>query len=652
MRQPSSPAWVRSTILAIALISGTVAFSTGGAAESKFARLFVFGDSYTDIFLAGRVDPTVAPGAILPSPPSPPPPAPPGLWVVYPIPLQENLGIAQMVEFGVGGARASPVGPPASVPPGWHLQQQVDAYLASGNLIGPRDLVTLNIGGNDGLALLGNLATPLNNTVIGYPGISINVGNASTFANITADYATAQIKRMIDFGARNFVLGEFSGLSGLPVVPGVVAPIADAYGQAYFNAMQTRLAPFGQSGIRFFVLDLFRLGVAVNADPAKYGFVGFNCPGAPPVCGGRIDSPLQNQFYLGPDGLHLTNGGFALVADYMANMVLAPDTIAVQPAIAAAVTNSFTGTVLGRLDSMREHNSVSDLRASAGLKDLGYGPGPQAPSRLTVYAMGTIAGASRSDSPDLRGFDYDSGSGTSGIEYRLSPGLIAGLAGNYTNTNADLNRGASIDVDALQAAAYISYSSKRWFADALVGYGHHDLKMARAGVIDIIRGDTDANAFTAVARGGYLFDFGALRAGPIAGLTYTHARIDGYAETGDPLLTFSVDAQTLETLTGSFGVQFRAPFLVGRSPVSTFLNITLEQEFGDATRTMTASLTQAPLVPILSPVANFETRTYGKVEGGFTFEIGPSLSATINAASTFARDENDHRISAGLSYRF
>jgi outer membrane lipase/esterase len=118
------------------------------------------------------------------------------------------------------------------------------------------------------------------------------------------------------------------------------------------------------------------------------------------------------------------------------------------------------------------------------------------------------------------------------------------------------------------------------------------------------------------------------------------------------LLTYSVAAQTLETLTGSFGLQLRAPFLADQSPVSTFLNITLEHEFGDAMHTMTASLTQAPLVPILSPVANFETRTYGKVEGGLAFELGPSLSATVNAASTFAREDNDHRISVGLNYRF
>ena len=550
MRKPSAPAWVRASIVLVALTTGIAAVASSAAAEDKFPRLFVFGDSYTDIALAG-------------------------LWRVYPLPLRENLGIDpdKMVEFGVGGARASPIGPAAVVPPGWHLQQQVDAYLATGNLIGSRDLVTLNIGGNDGLALLNNIAAPLNNTFIGYPGISISVGNASNFANITADYTTTQIQRLIDSGARNFVLGEFSGLSGLPVVPGVLGPIADTYGQAYFNAMQTRLAPLGQSGVRFFILDLFRLGVAVNADPGRYGFVGFNCPGAPPICGGVITSPLQNQFYLGPDGLHLTSGGFALVADYMSNIVLAPDTIAVQPAITAALTSNFTGAVLGRLDALREQNNVSDLRSAAnvaGLKDLGYSLGPQTArhdaSRFTIYTMGTIASGSRSDSPDLRGFDYDAGSGTAGIEYRVSPGFIIGLAGNYSTTNADLNRGANIDIDAAQVAGYMSYSSKRWFADALLGYGHHDVEMSRPGVIDIIRSDTDANVLAAVARAGYLYDFGTLRAGPIAGLTYTHSKVDGYTEKGDPLLTYSVAAQTLETLTGSFGCSCGLHFLPARVP--------------------------------------------------------------------------------------
>src|SRR5262249_60059718 len=110
-----------------------------------------------------------------------------------------------------------------------------------------------------------------------------------------------------------FVLGEFSGLSGLGVVPGAVAPIADAYGRAYFDSMQTHLLPLAQSGVRFFILDLFRLGSAVSADPTRYGFVGFNCPLPAPICGGSISHPLENQYYPRPDRPHLTTGRFSPV---------------------------------------------------------------------------------------------------------------------------------------------------------------------------------------------------------------------------------------------------------------------------------------------------------------------------------------------------
>jgi uncharacterized protein YhjY with autotransporter beta-barrel domain len=58
-------------------------------------------------------------------------------------------------------------------------------------------------------------------------------------------------------------------------------------------------------------------------------------------------------------------------------------------------------------------------------------------------------------------------------------------------------------------------------------------------------------------------------------------------------------------------------------------------------------------LPIMTSVSNFDTRTYGRIEGGISFELGPQLGAVINAASTFGRDEGeDYRVSAGLSYRF
>jgi outer membrane lipase/esterase len=667
MRDPHAPAWLRFAAFVAAVLCAALGLTSSAAAQAKFDRLFVFGDSYADLTLSDR--------------PASNPLAPPGLhldlWRVYPVPLAKDLGIpgTLITDVAVGGATADPklgnpspliapgIGPPPNLP------QQVEAFLSTNPSFGSRDLVTINIGGNDIRNILTN--TPAQNLALGYPA-AITPTNAKEFADKTTEFATTQIGLLKDAGARNFVLGGFSSISGLPELqdnlkglpPGVadfLSRSADAYAKAYFDGVQTQLAPLAHAGVRFFMFDLGLFGTRVNEDPAKYGFIGFRCPPPAPVCGGSIESAQQDQYYFGPDGLHLTNAGFALVAAYMDNIIRAPDTIAVQPGIVTSTTGAFVGSVLGRLDAMREARDASGYVASTvagGPMGLGYGEGPRArptgsPSRLTAYAMGTFVGGTRSNSAEEVGFDYETPSGTVGLEYSLNRNLIIGLAGNYTVTNADLKNGASVDVDALQAAAYISYATRQLFGEALVAYGHHDLDLARAGVIDTVRSSTEADSFAAAARGAYLFDFGSLRAGPIAGLTYIHSRVDAYTEKGDPLLTFSVASQTVDSLLGNVGVQLRTQFLAGGNLVSPFVNVTLEHQFGDSVRTMTSNLTQAPLLPILSPVPNFDTRSYGRVEGGVTFQIGPDVSATLNAASTFARDEgNDWRISTGLNYRF
>lgn len=102
MRTVRAPGWAKPAAVVAAVVSAITAFAPTASAEEKFKRLFVFGDSYTDSDLAA-------------------------FWRVYPLSLQEQLSIKDALNFGVGGARASPVGPAAVVPPGWHLQQQVDA---------------------------------------------------------------------------------------------------------------------------------------------------------------------------------------------------------------------------------------------------------------------------------------------------------------------------------------------------------------------------------------------------------------------------------------------------------------------------------------------------------------------------------------------
>jgi uncharacterized protein YhjY with autotransporter beta-barrel domain len=339
-------------------------------------------------------------------------------------------------------------------------------------------------------------------------------------------------------------------------------------------------------------------------------------------------------------------------------------TTVVQPGITVVSTASFTGAITSRLDTVRGQAGAGGTAATAntppdGLMGLG-GPKTRAPrptraSPLTVYAIGTFLGGSRGDAPDQIGFDYGAGSGTIGVEYSVDRHLILGLAGNYTGTSADVTGGATVDASAIQGAAYLSYATKQWYFDLLAAYGSHELDLKRPGLTEPVFGSTGADAFAVAARSGYLFDFGGVRAGPIAGLTWVHARVGGYTETGDRQVTLDVSALTLDSFAGSVGIRFLAPFRAGGNLFVPYLNVTLEHRFGDLDQVLTASLTSAPPggAPVSAAFPVFDARDFGKIEGGVTLELGPDLSASLSGASTFARDESyDFRVSGGLTYRF
>jgi uncharacterized protein YhjY with autotransporter beta-barrel domain len=342
----------------------------------------------------------------------------------------------------------------------------------------------------------------------------------------------------------------------------------------------------------------------------------------------------------------------------------AAKTASSSPGVVAVTSAGFTGAILNRLDTLSGQAGTAGILvtgATDGLMGLGASGKirpqqamPATPaSPFTLYAMGSFGGGHRSDLPDMVGLDYESASGILGIEYRSSRNLIVGVAASYTTADAALSNSATVDVQAVQAAAYLSYATKVWFIDALVGYGRHGLDMVRPDSGQLLRSSPEANVIAAAVRGAYLFDLGGVRVGPLAGVTFVHSRIDGFTETGDPQLALTVASQTVDTATASAGVRFLAPFVASGKVVVPYLNVTVEHELGQRARTLSASFALQPQQPVFSSVPNFHTPTYGKIEGGITFQLDDSLSATLGAASTFAREEGyDYRVTAGLSYKF
>lgn len=608
-----------SGMVRTALLAATVLASMAPAsADPLFDRFVSFGDSYADpvrnivpLVLGlpfGYPSQGASPSSIAATQP----------WVAYPYWMQSQLGLAdgQVTSYAIAGSTTSPfnvIGVPYSLP------YQVAAW--GGRPFGPDDLVALSIGGNDGLVMSGSLRDS-------YPfhpdGTAFDATQATLVGGIVSSVASATVNLFASAGARTIVLPSFSDLSGIPATASSPNRASLAiYGQTLFAGLQLQLRPLALSGTRIFLIDVAALGRQVGANLAAYGFGAYEYAG-----------PAGPLSLFRSDDVHLTSQGFEVMAGYITSALTAPYAFGAAPQAAQSAAASLTTSLLQRLDAGRSGTAAWDEAVGRP---------------FTVYALGTFTGAG----DDPTGQDGHGGGGTLGVEAHLAPGLLGGLALNYTRRDGDDGRGGEIEADLLQGAAYLSYADGGFFGDALVGYGGGDFELDRRGVLYPAAGETDGDAFTAAARGGYLFDLGGARLGPVAGIRLVRANVDGFTETGDPLLAFRVEDQTMETTTGELGVQVRTAFELGGRPAEGFVNLAWQHEFGDPTRVQTATLLQSPLLPITTQIDNFGRRDYGTIGGGISLRLSDRASAMLTGSSTFARDGGDiHQIDAGIGFSF
>ena len=558
--------------------------------------------------------------------------------------LQSIYGLPAMTNYAIGGARTDNTNTLAPLNPGfgfsYQLAQSAGLHYAS------TDLIALSIGGNDLSAV--NLVGAVDPHRLIVERATISAGSAAT-----------GVQQMAAQGARNIAWLGTGTSKWFPEKPGSVLltdALRDAWADTYDQQTQQMLAPLARSGMRIFLFNFGILQQRVANNPGLYGFTSAtNCEAGPPSGSTpvSVNSNFAGCFY--QNSVHPTGAAMALIATYMANQIDAPTTVVPQGAITASLTGGFAGSVLGRLDAARSLQPFAGGNAMA----MAYAgtakalPPPKPADRWSIHSDVSYASSGAEKQFLNAGYDYQAAGGSFAIEYRYDARWRVGLALGYAQPHVHLGvQNAHDHVKSYQFAGYASYTDTNWFADTLIAYGHHDVSLDRQGVIDVIRGSTSADTVTAAARAGYLVDAGALRVGPIAGVTYTNGVIGGYTESGDILITMIVDRQTINALTGNAGIQLRAPFIAGTMLCSPFVNLTTEQDFAGSGRNVTTTLVTAPLLPILTPVAARD-RTYGRVAAGISAALARTMSATFTVTSTFARaGGNDFGVSSGIRAAF
>jgi uncharacterized protein with beta-barrel porin domain len=324
---------------------------------------------------------------------------------------------------------------------------------------------------------------------------------------------------------------------------------------------------------------------------------------------------------------------------------------------------TFPGKTLSLADASAWYPATGTRGGSAG----GDAPG----GKLGGFINGSFGTGNRDATDWTNEFDFDSYGITAGVDYRLMPNLVLGVAASYHNVGADFNdsptvSGGNIDADSWGGFLYGTYYAERFYVDALAGYAGSSYDIKRRIVIpdnndptqninETAKGDPDSDDFTASLGAGYALGSDALNYGPYGRITYYNVSVERYRESGAEAsgLNLDVDGQDWTSLTSVVGMQLS--YAVSRSfgVVVPQGQVGWVHEYDNDSQRYSAVYINDPNQNQLLARTNTPDRDY--------FELGLSLSAVLrNGTQAFVSydtllgfdDVTDHVFTVGARLEF
>lgn len=606
---------------ALGAASALTALAASPAAAQQIDRIVVFGDSYADqgnAFALGYSNPDAL--AIYPT----------GRFsggVNYIDVLTNLLNVTpeNVDNNAIGGALGGtnnntlcfdPYYAPGTSPLcGKGFEYQVDN--ASVGTLDEHDLLAFSIGGNDARIY----------QIFGGPLATAGLAGAATAANVAA-----QLDRIIVNGTPTISYiaadaGRFPEIVTEPD-PAAAAAIRSAYSAGFNTALQQNLAGYAAEGSIVHYLNSSLVLDSVIADPDAYGITnGLACP-APPnlTCLGNSTGYL---FYL--DGLHLTSQGMTILAQYVAAQVTAPLTLQAPADLGVDSGRAFGRTMSGRSSAAR------DVKAG-----------------LSVYALGDGFSRRVNSSRGNDAFQSKGWGVTLGAEYGFGGGM-AGVAVNLTRPKADFdNDAAAVSSRSAQVGAYAGAGfGNGGFAQAYVGAGWDKHDIDRRGVVAGMSADADGSHFLMGGQAGFLMDMGAVSVGPVAGLDYVRAKVDGYTESGDAALTLDVGSQRYKSLRGSLGAEAR--FALGNGdtpPFHGYLGLLAEKELAGDHGNVTFFQTASPVIVNTFELGDDSKKIYGRINAGGLIQLTANGTIDAGVTMTVGKDGNEEAGHLGFALSF
>jgi outer membrane lipase/esterase len=450
---------------------------------------------------------------------------------------------------------------------------QISNYLASVNgHANPNALYLLSSGGND-ITAARDVYGPASPA-----GVAYLLGEAQALANSVANLQAA--------GARYIVMSNY--------YPGPTGVTSTFYGNVILYGTWSDLAA---AGVKFIPADTISVFAAVEQNPAAFGIThnplaigpsGYAClpptgsglmsgygvlcapTTTPSSAHGYMQSADATQTYLFMDGVHLTERGQQIEADYFYNLLVAPSEISF---LAETAIQTTFQTIIG----IQQQIDLAQRRLR--------------PSGWNVWINGQLSYLQMDNSS--AGFPNDPGIpliGTLGVDYKWQNGWLVGAALSTGYVNPAFSLGGGYKQDSVALSLYTGYRNGNWWGD-LVGtgawLGFNTNRTVPIGItVQPNNGATTGDDLSLAGEVGYNFHSGIVTHGPVAGFILQQAMIDAFTETGS-FTSLSFGTQIRNSEVGVLG--YRAQIDWGMW--HPYAQVVWDHEFDPLNRVVTAALT-------------------------------------------------------------
>jgi uncharacterized protein with beta-barrel porin domain len=260
------------------------------------------------------------------------------------------------------------------------------------------------------------------------------------------------------------------------------------------------------------------------------------------------------------------------------------------------------------------------------------------------------------------GFDFGTDGITTGIDYRFSNKLVAGLALGYSNFDSNIGSDTKMNSKSNSYSVYGSYNANdNFYIDGRFSFANTDHKQSRkfefnldtANVNHEATGKTDGTQKSAIISAGYQYNKSSWSFTPSLSLEYYKTEVDAFVEENASGWNVGFSQQNFSTMRYVLGFQINKSISLANGVFVPYLGLNYSHENQTGDKFIFMRISGMPAGEFFNAETGFNDSNYGNTNIGFSFVSSNGKQAFLQYSQVFGWEGVDrYTVNLGLRFEF